>query len=70
MKVIWFPIGVKCGLMQPQGYVQIIMNMINFNLNPQVALDAPRWQWVEGRKIKIKQNFPEHIVVESKKERV
>jgi gamma-glutamyltranspeptidase/glutathione hydrolase len=55
------PFGVMGGFMQPQGHVQVIMNMLNFNLNPQAALDAPRWQWVEGKKVKIEQHFPRHI---------
>ena len=45
------PFGVMGGYMQPQGHVQVITNMIDFHLNPQQALDAPRWQWVEGLKI-------------------
>ncbi|MDD3539092.1 MAG: gamma-glutamyltransferase, partial [Atribacterota bacterium] len=55
------PFGVMGGLMQPQGHVQVVMNMIDFRLNPQAALDAPRWQWVEGKKVKVEQNFPKHI---------
>jgi gamma-glutamyltranspeptidase/glutathione hydrolase len=37
------------------------MNMLDFNLNPQAALDTPRWQWVEGKRVKIEQHFPRHI---------
>ena len=47
--------------MQPQGHVQVIMNMIDFQLNPQAALDAPRWQWMEGKKVKLEHSFPNHI---------
>lgn len=45
------PFGVMGGYMQPQAHMQVILNTIDFHMNPQAALDAPRWQWLEGRKI-------------------
>jgi gamma-glutamyltranspeptidase / glutathione hydrolase len=56
------PFGVMGGYMQPQGHVQVAMNMIDFGLNPQAALDAPRWQWTEGKKFEVEHNFPNHLV--------
>ena len=58
------PFGVMGGYMQPQGHVQVLMNMIDFNLNPQMALDAPRWQWLEGRKVIVEDGFKEEVIQE------
>ncbi len=58
------PFGVMGGYMQPQGHVQVATNLIDFNYNPQMALDAPRWRWVEGKKFEVEQNFPPHIINE------
>lgn len=58
------PFGVMGEFMQPQGHVQVIMNTIDFQLNPQAALDAPRWQWTGGKRILVEPSFPNHIAQE------
>ncbi len=40
----WLAFGVMGGGMQPQGQAQIIINMVDYGLDPQEAGDSPRWQ--------------------------
>ncbi|NLA83914.1 MAG: gamma-glutamyltransferase family protein [Clostridiales bacterium] len=61
------PFGVMGGFMQPQGHFQVIMNTIDFHLNPQQALDAPRWRWVEGKRIEFEPGFPSSVIDELKR---
>ena len=55
------PFGVMGGFMQPQGHVQMVMNTVDFGLNPQASLDAPRWEWKEGNKVAIERSTSDHL---------
>jgi gamma-glutamyltranspeptidase/glutathione hydrolase len=50
--------GVMGGFMQPQGHLQVVRNLVDLCMNPQAALDAPRWEWIEGRRVLVEQGFP------------
>lgn len=56
------PFGVMGAYMQPQGHVQVIMNTVDWLLNPQSALDAPRWQWIAGKEIWLESSVAPEIV--------
>ncbi|WP_162907577.1 gamma-glutamyltransferase family protein [Allorhizocola rhizosphaerae] len=43
------PFGVMGGHMQPQGHVQLVLSTVDDGLDPQAALDRPRWYWQSGR---------------------
>ncbi|MDR2747225.1 MAG: gamma-glutamyltransferase family protein [Treponema sp.] len=55
------PFGIMGGPMQPQAHLQVVSSLVDFGLNPQAALDAPRWQWVEGKKILLEPAYPLHV---------
>jgi gamma-glutamyltranspeptidase/glutathione hydrolase len=60
------PFGVMGGFMQPQGHLQILTNLIDFHMNPQEALDAPRFQYIAGKTVEIESEVPEEILQQLK----
>ena len=54
--------GVTDAFMQAKGHVQALMNMIDFHMNPQEALNAPRWQWKNDLRVEVEAGFDEDVV--------
>jgi gamma-glutamyltranspeptidase/glutathione hydrolase len=45
----WLSFGVMGGDVQPQGHLQVAVNLIDFHMNVQEALEAPRYRFMGGK---------------------
>jgi gamma-glutamyltranspeptidase / glutathione hydrolase len=48
--------------MQPQGQVQILLNVIDRGMNPQEAIDASRVRVLGGNRISVEPTFPSDVI--------
>ncbi|MBP5749731.1 MAG: gamma-glutamyltransferase family protein, partial [Firmicutes bacterium] len=58
------PFGVMGAYMQPQGHLQVVTNAIDFHLDPQQCLNAPRWQWLRDGSVIVESGFDAKIIEE------
>jgi gamma-glutamyltranspeptidase/glutathione hydrolase len=54
----WAAFGVMGGYMQPQGHLQVLANLLDYDLPLQAALDAPRWRYLEDGSLAVEDRFP------------
>lgn len=47
----WLSFGVMGGAVQPQGHVQVLLNMVLFDMDLQEAIDAPRFRHFSGLRV-------------------
>ena len=58
---LWMTFGVMGGFVQPQGHVQVVCNMVDFGMNPQQALDAPRYVWLDRALVDLEDGIPPDV---------
>lgn len=54
----WLSFGVMGGSMQPQGHVQVMLNMVEFGMDPQEAIDAARFRHFNSTRVAIEKLDP------------
>ncbi|MGH8056222.1 MAG: gamma-glutamyltransferase [Candidatus Entotheonellia bacterium] len=57
----WLCYGVMGGDVQAQGHMQVAINLIDFQMNVQEALEAPRYRWLSGRLVALERAIPHEV---------
>jgi gamma-glutamyltranspeptidase/glutathione hydrolase len=57
----WLAFGVMGGYMQPQGHVQVLANLLDYDMGLQAALDAPRWRYRADGSLAVEERMPAGI---------
>lgn len=58
----WLAFGVMGGYMQPQGHVQVLSNLIDYDMSLQRALDEPRWRYRENGRLAVEGRFDSNVM--------
>jgi gamma-glutamyltranspeptidase/glutathione hydrolase len=57
----WLCFGVMGGDVQPQGHIQVAINVIDFQMNVQEALEAPRYRVMGGKLVALERAIPHEV---------
>ena len=58
----WSSFGVMGGFMQPQGHLQVGLNLVEFGMDPQIALDAPRFNWLKEKEVAMETAVSKEVI--------
>jgi len=59
----WLSFGVMGGAMQPQGHVQVLLNLLEFGMDLQEAVEAPRFRHFSGTTVAV-EGLPDAVAAE------
>jgi gamma-glutamyltranspeptidase/glutathione hydrolase len=57
----WLAFGVMGGPMQPQGQIQVLLNMLLFDMDPQQAVEAARFRHFSGLSVGLEPPIPDAV---------
>jgi gamma-glutamyltranspeptidase/glutathione hydrolase len=57
----WAAFGVMGGYMQPQGHVQVVSNIVDYDRPLQAALDRPRWRYRESGELALEPHYDDGV---------
>ena len=60
----WLSFGIVGGPQQPQAHVQVLLNILLFDMDVQQALDAPRFRHWRARSVTFETSIPESTIDE------
>ncbi|MBI3961497.1 MAG: gamma-glutamyltransferase, partial [Deinococcus sp.] len=50
------------GFMQPQGHLQVVSNLVDCGMDPQQALEAPRFRCLEGAQVAVEPAIGQAVI--------
>lgn len=59
---LFMSFGVMGGGIQPQGHVQVLVNIIDLGMGLQQAIDAPRYRYMSGRAVLLEDEIPATVI--------
>ena len=59
---LFMSFGVMGGGIQPQGHVQVLVNLIDLGMGLQQAIEAPRYRYMGGRDVLLEDEIPASVI--------